>query len=412
MEQYDFKRNKKMKTFQKLLFVVLLAGLSALSVRAQQSLFGQKSLVSPRLNGDGTVTFSLFAPEARRVQVTSDCLPPDTVRMNGTVNVRDGVRDMTRNGNVWTYTTQRLKPEFYYYWFIVDGVKTNDPQNAFKVRDVGNTMDYFLIGDASVNPYTVGDVPHGTVARVWYPSRQEGFSRRLTVYTPAGYEESKQRYPVLYLLHGMGGDEEAWMATGRAAEILDNLIAQKKAEPMIVVMPNGNISQQAAPGETSGVPRQPSFNLPKTMEGSFETAFPEVKEYVERHYRVLTDKHHRAIAGLSMGGFHSQVISANHPDWFGYVGLFSAGLVGPQHKSGPQGIYDNIDAKLDRLFADKSLVYWIGIGNSDFLYKANKDYRAQLDKKGYKYTYMETPGGHIWRNWRIYLTEFAQKLFK
>ena len=402
----------EMKLFKKLLVVSLFTCGLPLSVMAQQAIFDRNSMVSPRINVDGTVTFTLYAPQAKRVQVTSDCLPPDTFLVKGKVNLRDGVRDMQHTGDTWTFTTQQLKPEFYYYWYTVDGVKTNDPMNVFKVRDVANTMDYFLIGESSSNPYIVGDVPHGSVSRVWYPSKLAGFSRRMTVYTPAGYENGKQKYPVLYLLHGMGGDEEAWIATGRAAEIFDNLIASGKAVPMIVVMPNGNISQQAAPGEAPGLPKQPSFNLPKTMEGSFEEAFPEIKEFIERHYRTINDKSHRAIAGLSMGGFHSQVISANHPDWFKYVDLFSAAIVDGQRQKSNLKMYGHFDDKLKKQFADKNLYYWMGIGRTDFLYDMNKTYREGLDKMGCKYTYMETDGGHIWRNWRVYLTEFAQKLFK
>ena len=402
----------EMKLFKKLLAVALFTGGLPLTVMAQQAIFDRNSVVSPRINVDGTVTFTLYAPQAKRVQVTSDCLPPDTFLVKGKVNLRDGMCDMQRTGDIWTFTTQRLKPEFYYYWYTVDGVKTNDPMNVFKVRDVANTMDYFLIGESSSNPYIVGDVPHGSVSRVWYPSKLAGFSRRMTVYTPAGYENGKQKYPVLYLLHGMGGDEEAWIATGRAAEIFDNLIASGKAVPMIVVMPNGNISQQAAPGEAPGLPKQPSFNLPKTMEGSFEEAFPEIKEFIEGHYRTINDKSHRAIAGLSMGGFHSQVISANHPDWFKYVGLFSAAIVDGQRQKSNLKMYGHFDDKLKKQFADKNLYYWMAIGRTDFLYDMNKIYREGLDKMGCKYTYMETDGGHIWRNWRVYLTEFAQKLFK
>ena len=402
----------EMKLFKKLLAVALFTGGLPLTVMAQQAIFDRNSMVSPRINVDGTVTFTLYAPQAKRVQVTSDCLPPDTFLVKGKVYLRDGVRDMQHTGDTWTFTTQQLKPEFYYYWYTVDGVKTNDPMNVFKVRDVANTMDYFLIGESSSNPYIVGDVPHGSVSRVWYPSKLAGFSRRMTVYTPAGYENGKQKYPVLYLLHGMGGDEEAWIATGRAAEILDNLIASGKAVPMIVVMPNGNISQQAAPGEAPGLPKQPSFNLPKTMEGSFEEAFPEIKEFIEGHYRTINDKSHRAIAGLSMGGFHSQVISANHPDWFKYVGLFSAAIVDGQRQKSNLKMYGHFEDKLKKQFADKNLYYWMGIGRTDFLYDMNKIYREGLDKMGCKYTYMETDGGHIWRNWRVYLTEFTQKLFK
>ena len=218
---------------------------------------------------------------------------------------------------------------------------------------------------------------------------------------------------MLYLLHGIGGDENAWSELGRAAQILDNLIAQGKAEPMLVVMTNGNISQEACPGETSEGFRVPTMMLPKTMEGSFETAFPDVVKFIEKTYRVKKDKAHRAIAGLSMGGFHSLFISINNPDLFGYIGLFSAAV--DQQQKDPNGfpnIYADRNKKIDALFAKNPKLFWIGIGKTDFLFKNNNDLRAYLNSKGHKYTYLETDGGHIWRNWRIYLSEFTPLLFK
>ena len=218
---------------------------------------------------------------------------------------------------------------------------------------------------------------------------------------------------MLYLLHGIGGDENAWSELGRAAQILDNLIAQGKAEPMLVVMTNGNISQEACPGETSEGFKVPTMMLPKTMEGSFETAFPDVVKFIEKTYRVKKDKAHRAIAGLSMGGFHSLFISINNPDLFGYVGLFSAAV--DQQQADPNGfpnIYADRNKKIDALFAKKPQLFWIGIGKTDFLFKNNNDLRAYLDSQHHKYTYLETEGGHIWRNWRIYLSEFTPLLFK
>ena len=233
------------------------------------------------------------------------------------------------------------------------------------------------------------------------------------MYLRCGYETSGKEYPVLYLLHGIGGDENAWSELGRAAQILDNLIAQGKAEPMLVVMTNGNISQEACPGETSEGFVVPTMALPKTMEGSFETAFPDVVKFIESTYRVKKDKAHRAIAGLSMGGFHSLFISINNPDVFGYVGLFSAAV--DQQQPDPKGhpeIYADRNQKIDQLFAKKPNLFWIGIGKTDFLIKNNNDLRAYLDSKNHKYTYLETDGGHIWRNWRIYLSEFTPLLFK
>ena len=152
------------------------------------------------------------------------------------------------------------------------------------------------------------------------------------------------------------------------------------------------------------------MQLPKTMEGSFETAFPDVVKYIDSHYRTIKSKKARAIAGLSMGGFHSLHISKQNPDMFDYVGLFSAAILPDQKIDSP--IYKDFDAKLKTQFAKKPALYYIAIGNTDFLYKANTDYRKMLDEKGYKYEYFETGEGHIWKNWRIYLTEFAPKLFK
>lgn len=188
------------------------------------------------------------------------------------------------------------------------------------------------------------------------------------------------------------------------------MIAQGKAEPMIVVMTNGNLAMQAAPGETSQGYIAPTMQLPKTMEGSFEQHFPEVVDFIDRNFRTIKQKSGRAIGGLSMGGFHSMHISKEYPDMFDYVGLFSAAITPDKSVKSP--VYENLEAKLKAQFDKKPALYWIAIGNTDFLYQANVEYRKILDNKGYKYTYYETPEGHIWKNWRIYLTEFVPLLFK
>lgn len=313
---------------------------------------------------------------------------------------------------VWTYTTSMPSPELHTYCFYVDGVRMLDPSNVYMIRDIATYTNYFLVdGELSQN-YLVREVPHGTVSKVWYPSPTLGMERRrMTVYTPAGYDDSNKQYPVLYLLHGAGGDENAWSELGRAVQILDNLIAQGKAEPMIVVMPNGNGAQEAVPGEYPNSMYKPSFTNPKTMEGSFEKAFPDIMNYVESHYRTINDKAHRAIAGLSMGGFHSLYISANYPDLFGYVGLFSA-AINRQAKGENTYIYENLEEKLAKQFSDAPKLYFIGIGNGDFLFQDNVKYRELLDSHGYKYEYMETDGGHEWRNWRKYLNHLLPELFK
>lgn len=379
---------------------------------AQQALWGGAPVVSPEVHDNNTVTFRLKAPKAVKVQVTGDFLPTQKIKTPFGEFDGPGVADLTENKDgVWEFTTpEPLKPELYSYTFLVDGLKITDPSNVYQIRDVASVTNVFIIGGDRADLYKVNKVPHGTVSKVWYHSDVLDLDRRLTVYTPAGYETSGKRYPVFYLLHGMGGDENAWSELGRTAQIMDNLIAQGKAKPMIVVMTNGNAALEAAPGESSQGFTAPSMNLPKTMEGSFETAFPEVVKFIDKTYRTQANKKGRAIAGLSMGGFHSMHISKQYPDMFNYVGLFSAAIMPGKDVKSP--IYDDLEGKLKTQFAKKPALYWIGIGTTDFLYKANEDYRKLLDEKGYKYTYYETGEGHIWKNWRIYLTEFAPLLFK
>lgn len=381
---------------------------------AQQALWGGAPVVSPEIHDNNTVTFRLKAPKAVKVQVTGDFLPTQKIKTPFGEFDGPGVADLKENKDgVWEFTTpEPLKPELYSYTFLVDGLKINDPANVYMIRDVASVTNVFIIGgDERIDLYKVNKVPHGTVSKVWYNSPTLGMDRRLTVYTPAGYETSGKRYPVFYLLHGMGGDENAWSELGRTAQILDNLIAQGKAKPMIVVMTNGNAALEAAPGESSLGFAAPSMNnLPKTMEGSFETAFPDVVKFIDKTYRTQANKKGRAIAGLSMGGFHSMHISKQYPDMFDYVGLFSAAIMPNKDVKSP--IYDNLEVKLKTQFAKKPALYYIAIGNKDFLFQANNDYRKMLDEKGYKYEYYETGEGHIWKNWRIYLTEFAPKIFK
>jgi len=379
---------------------------------AQQALWGRQDIISPEIHPDNTVTFRLAAPKAVKVQVTGDFLPPQpTETPYGTFDL-PGTADLTEGeGGVWSYSTpQALAPELYSYSFIVDGLKINDPNNVYQIRDVASVTNVFIIGGGRADLYKVNDVPHGTVARRWYNSPTLGKDRRLTIYTPPGYETSGKSYPVFYLLHGMGGDEEAWIALGRTAQILDNLIAEGKAKPMIVVMTNGNVYQQAAPGEAASGMYKPTMQLPNTMEGSMEESFPDVIKFIDSNYRTIKKKSGRAIAGLSMGGFHTLHISKQYPDLFDYVGLFSAAILPDKEVKSP--IYDNLEQKLKTQFDKKPKLYWIAIGKTDFLYEANVDYRKLLDEKGHSYIYYENEDGHIWKNWRIYLTEFVPMLFK
>lgn len=383
------------------ILAALLALFFTLHVQAQENLpSGQrKEIISPEIHADNSVTFRLMAPNANQVSVTGDFL------------AQEEPAKMTNNaGGVWSYTTRPLPSELYTYAFNVDGLTVNDPNDVYYRRDVASVLNVFLIGGGQADLYKVNRVPHGTVAKRWYESPGNHMTRRITIYTPPGYEESNKSYPVLYLLHGMGGDEEAWMTLGRASQILDNLIAQNKAEPMIVVMPNGNVAQEAAPGESSLGFHKPQFQLPHTMDGKYEETFHEIIRFVESQYRTIPEKKGRAIAGLSMGGFHTLHIARYYPDTFDYMGLFSAAIM-PDEKVQSK-VYDNIDGTLAAQKTNGFELYWIAIGKDDFLYKANADFREKLDAMDFPYIYRESEGGHTWRNWRIYLSEFLPLLFK
>jgi len=385
----------------------LLLGLAAIGASAQQALFDSaRNLTSPEVNADGTVTFRLHAPKASIVEVEGD-FGPTAAMTEG----KDGV---------WTYTTPALDAEMYSYKFRVNGMEMLDPSNAYRCRDIASFTNIFIVSRAKADKgwlYGVNKVPHGNVSKVWYPSPTLQTTRRMTVYTPAGYDRGG-RYPVLYLLHGAGGDEDAWTTLGRAAQILDNLIAEGKAKPMIVVMPNGNANCDAAPGEWDKGMYKPSFmgHAASKPVASTEESFKDIVSYVDKNYRTKADKKHRAICGLSMGGGHSFGISKLYPDLFNYVGLFSAAI--SLNRRGFDGLGDRdqqiapeVESQLRVMFQKKPALYWIAIGRDDFLYQNNKVYRDYLSQKGYPYEYVETDGGHIWRNWRIYLTQFCQRLF-
>lgn len=396
---------------KKLLFIFAMTMLVTLT-NAQQTIWGGQDIVSPQINSDNTVTFRLNAPGANKVEIIGDFLPPRKIQTDRGEMDAAGTAELEKNEKgVWEYsTTQALSPELYSYSFVVDGATVTDPNNVYMVRDVGSVTSIFIIGGGQGDLYKVNDVPHGTLTRRWYSSPGLNMNRRITVYTPAGYETGKEQYPVLYLLHGAGGDEEAWVTLGRASQILDNLIAQGKAKPMIVVFPNGNAGQKAAPGESERGMYKPSFMGDTRMDGDFEMSFPDIVKFVEENYRVRKQKTDRAIAGLSMGGFHSLHISKQYPDLFDYVGLFSAAIM--SREGATSEVYQNSDEKLKMQFGEKPKLYYVAIGKSDFLYKANTDFRKELDAHHYPYKYLETDGGHIWRNWRVYLTEFSQQLFQ
>lgn len=389
--------------FRKLFLAFLPSVFMLFNSNAQQALWGGEDIKSPEIHDDNSVTFRLQAPNATEVKLSGDWMPSE-----GWV---PGSEVMEKNEKgIWEYTTEPLESELYSYSFSIDGFKTTDPNNPFLNRDVASVTNIFIIAGDPGDIYKVNDIPHGTVAKRWYQSPGLGINRRLTVYTPAGYESGKEKYPVLYLLHGAGGDEEAWMNLGRTAQIMDNLIAQGKVKPMIVVMPNGNVIQDAAPGEGYQGYYKPQFMVEKTMDGTYEESFMDIISFIEKNYRVKASKASRAIAGLSMGGYHSLHISRYYPNTFDYIGLFSAAIMPSQNTESK--VYADIEGTLKKQMDNGYKVYWIGIGKTDFLYKNVTDFKQQLDEMGMPYTYRESEGGHIWRNWRVYLTEFAPLLFQ
>lgn len=374
---------------------------------AQQNLWKAQDIESAVVNLDHTVTFRFQAPDAKKVQIAGDFAAVKADNPIGGL-VGTGLIDMAKeNDSIWVYTSEPLKSELYSYLFVVDGVVAIDPNHPYVFRDFGTVSNYFIVGDGLADLFRVQQVPHGTLQSVWYKSDRLKMDRRLNVYLPAEYEMNPgKKYPVLYLLHGAGGDEDEWVNYGRACQIVDNLIARGKAEPMIIVMPNGHAAFEAAPGESSLGLYKPYH--PEMMNGEFEQGFPEIIKFVEQTYRVQADKAHRAIAGLSMGGFHSFHISRLNENTFDYVGLFSAAV----GLTKAEGIYSNVEETLKKQISNGMKLYWVGCGTDDFLYKNNADMRAMFDRLGLKYTYRESGDGHVWKNWRLYLSEFVPLLFK
>ena len=389
--------------------ILLLCCLMVMGSFAQQQLGRRPNVKSPVLNQDGTVTFNFFAPTATKVSVTGDFDELTSKQL-----------DMTKQENgVWSVTTSPLTPELYSYSFSVDGQRIVDPANSYVNRDINTLSNIFIVTKSNNDKghtYSVNNVPHGTLSRVWYDSPTLGQQRRMTVYLPAAYD-GKKRFPVMYLLHGWGGDETAWSDLGRASQIMDNLIAEGKSVPMIVVMPNGNPTCNAAPGwwhEGMYIPDGNAFR-DRPAKASMEESFMDIVHFIDKNYKTIAKRSGRAVTGLSMGGGHTFGISLLYPETFDYYGLQSAAtmmaLGGWLNSQAPK-FNDKYDGQMAHLFNSKPKLFWIAIGKDDFLMQQNADLRNYLDAKGYPYEYYENDGGHIWRNWRIYLTMFAQKIFK
>jgi enterochelin esterase-like enzyme len=447
MEGSDMEQRGKFGTA--LLVAILCVG-SALAQQPPQGAAPQKGagrggaapVRSPEIAQDGKVTFRLLAPSAVSV-----------IARNSTGGFADwpGGNDVTMNkadNGVWSATIGPLKPEYYTYFFVVDGVRTMDPQNPVHTRNGTNYSNVLRIPGDLTNDYAVNDVPHGTVAQVWYPSPMLKLTRRLYVYTPPGYETGKARYPVFYLLHGGGGDEGDWTNLGRAPQILDNLIAQGKAKPMIIVMTNENSNQIASPevgvapqagGPGAGAPAQGAAQPGNPMQGPAMVTFPksiiaDLIPFIDKAFRTLPNRENRAIAGLSMGGGMTLLAAFNNLDKFAWVATFSAGLppmpgvavpINPPlpnaaNLRGPD-VNNTIDKKkladlLPQLNASANArlrLFYVAIGAEDGLITAHNAFKELLKEKGVNASIVETHGyGHEWAFWRIALRDFAPRLFK
>ena len=354
---------------------------------------------SPQIQND-SVTFRLRAEYATEVRISGSWM----------ANPYGAGEMMRRNANnVWEYKCPLPSPEIYTYNFIVDGTAVNDPQNILVQRDGTRFLNMLIVQGERTENYGEAN-QRGTVRYMWYDSPSLGLNRRMVVYTPYGYENNpKAKYPVLYLLHGGGGDEEAWTSMGRAAQILDNLIEKGLAEPMIVVMPNGNGNQQAA--QTLNIPvKQQQFdrnamqNMPEAernrmMNGYVVSLCEEIVPFIEKNYRVIAKPEARAIAGLSMGGGHTITASNLYPQMFDYIcPLSAAGSATPEQVA----TLKKAGVKL----------YFLACGNADFLFQGSQNLDKTLTEQGLDHIFYVSDGGHVWANWRLYLNTFAPKLFK
>ena len=378
-----------MKKLMTLLAVICIAA-AANAQELANFAFGRKQIVSPEVT-DSTVTFRLRAPYATTVSMYGSWMPG----YGDKIDLRRG------EDYVWEVTIPAPTPEIYTYNFFVDGVSVSDPSNVLMQRDGTRYLSMLLVdGERSENYKEANQ--RGSVSHVWYDSELLGINRRMTVYTPYGYETNKKtKYPVLYLLHGGGGDEEAWTSMGRTAQILDNLIEKGLAKPMIVVMPNGNPGQQAA--VTLNLPvSDVNYRDPANANAYVTSLVKEIIPFVEKNYRAIPNKSARAIAGLSMGGGHTTSATMLFPGVFDYICPMSCGM-----RDG-----ENVDAQMQAIKKAGYKLYWIGCGTDDFAWPGTETMVEILKRNDMEHTLFASDGGHVWYNWRYYLNTFAQLLFK
>jgi enterochelin esterase-like enzyme len=342
---------------------------------------------SPMVNADRTITFKFRAPKADSVLLSAQFLK--------------SAQHMSKDTNgVWSITVGPVKPDLYPYNFSVDGISVADPGNPYvfpNERFKASLVD--VRGDAPP-VYNLDNMPHGTVSYRYYYSKSMGLMRPLVIYTPPGYEEDKKSYPVLYLIHGMTDTEETWFKVGKVNLILDNLIAQKKAEPMIVVMPYANPWPDLQKKDKST-----QVNLMATDNFSNEIR-NEIIPHIEKLYRVNKNRDQRAIAGFSLGGRQTLATGLGHPEMFSYVFSYAPAIFDRELNDNMKNVY----APADQL--NKLKVLWLSCGKEDGLITGTKALSDLLTKNNVKHQTLYTEGGHTWMNCRLYITETAQLLFK
>lgn len=385
-----------------ILLACLLASADFAGAQEMNSLMFRARVKSPELSAD-SITFRFVAPKARKVNVSASWLGYNPAALPMTQE-KDGI---------WSATVALPDPELYTYTFVVDGVSVLDPSNVIVQRDGSRYMNAVLIPGGYADVYAECPRP-GNVEHVWYHSAENDMMRRMYVYTPAGYDRNdrKTKYPVLYLLHGGGGDEDAWSTLGRTCQILDNLIAQGKAKPMLVVMPNGNPNQYAA--QTLGIPVKTDVKTYASGFDNYSSLVADIVPYIEKNYNVIKNRKGRAVAGLSMGGGQSFFIAFRNPDKFANVGIFSSGLIGSAAIGGAPFDAEN---HFPGFYTDPKYnvfdVLYLSCGEQDGRIDGMLDFKSKLEANHFKGVVWEQyPGNHEWKVWRRNLASFVQLLFR
>ncbi len=376
-----------------------LISLTAPRVMAQGQQRGPM-IVSPEVLPDHRVTFRIQAAKASEITLRGDW-------MEGAASEKLSKAD----NNVWSATVGPLMPDFYSYTFTVDGIKTLDPRNPMIKQGITGLDNMFFVAGAQADFEDNKPVPHGQIRQVWYRSNTLDTQRRMHIYTPPGYDTGSDRHPVFYLLHGGGDEDSGWSTIGRAGFILDNLLAAGKAKPMLVVMPNGSLPRPTnLPARTPGT--TPSPEVAAAM-AAFQNRFvselmKEIVPFVEKNFRVLADRDHRALAGLSMGGGQTLQVVVSNPDQFAYVAVWSAGI------GQNAGDWETRNAAfLDNpKINDWIKLFSISVGDKDFTLTGSKALAEVLTKHGIKNQLHISGGGHTWINWRHYLNDLAPLLFQ